>query len=71
MPHNMTVTLEDPLWDKMKQHKDVRWSVVMKEAVKEKMRALAVLEELAKKSSLSEKEIKAFALELGRKVNAR
>jgi hypothetical protein len=69
MTHNMTVTVEDPLWKDMKKHSEIRWSVVMKEAVKEKIRALEVLNRLMKKSKLSEKEISKFALDLGKKIN--
>lgn len=61
MSHNMTVTIEDPLWNKMKQHEEIRWSAVMKEAAKEKLKALIVLERLARTAHLSEKEIEAFA----------
>jgi tRNA A37 threonylcarbamoyladenosine modification protein TsaB len=69
MAHNMTVTVEDPLWKDMKKHSEIRWSVVMKDAVKEKIRALEVLNKLMKKSKLSEKEINKFAVNLGKKIN--
>lgn len=70
MTHNLTVTIEDPLWAEMKKHQDIRWSQVMKEAAREKLKALAVLEKLMKKSKLSEQEIENFAITLGKKVNA-
>lgn len=69
MSHNMTVTIEDPLWDKMKKYEDVRWSSVMKSAIKEKLMALEVLDKLMKRSKLTEKEIEDFAIKLGKKVN--
>lgn len=71
MPHNMTVTIEDPLWERMKECKDVRWSVVMKEAVKRKINALAVLEKMASTNILSEEEITRLAVKLGKKVSGR
>lgn len=71
MTHNMTVTVEDPLWEEMKKHSDIRWSVVMKEAAKEKLRALAMLERLAKKTHLTEKEMQDFAVKLGKKITSR
>lgn len=71
MPHNMTVTIEDPLWTEMKKHSEIRWSAVMKEAAKEKLKALTVLERLAKKTRLTENEIEAFAVKLGKKVTGR
>lgn len=71
MPHNMTVTVEDPLWKEMKKHNEIRWSAVMRGAVKEKLKALAVLEKLSKKSTLSEKEIQSIAIKLGKKITSR
>ena len=71
MPHNMTVTIEEPLWKEMKKHNEIRWSAVMKEAVKVKLNALSVLTQLANSTRLTEKEIEEFALRLGKKVNAR
>ncbi len=71
MPHNMTVTIEDPLWERMKNHNEIRWSAVMKEAAKEKLKALEVLENLFKKPHLSEKEIEEFAVKLGKKITLR
>lgn len=71
MAHNLTVTVEDTLWSEMKQHPEIRWSAVMKEAAREKLKALVVLERLAKKTKLSEREIEEFAVRLGKKVSAR
>ena len=71
MPHNMTVTIEDSLWEEMKKHNEVRWSVIMKSAAKEKLQALAILEKLMKKSHLSEKEIEDFSIKLGKKITSR
>lgn len=69
MPHNLTVTIEDNLWEDMKKHNEIRWSAVMKDAAKKKLKALEILERLAGKSKLSEKEIEKFSIELGRKIN--
>ncbi len=66
MPHNMTVTIDDELWKEMKQHPEIRWSTIMKEAAKEKLEALRTLERLASRSHLSEKEIEKISIELGR-----
>ncbi len=71
MTHNLTVTIEDPLWKEMKRHEEIRWSAVMKEAAKEKLRALHILEKLAEKTRLSEEEIEEFAVKLGKKVSGR
>ena len=71
MTHNLTVTIEDPLWDEMKKHSEIRWSAVMKEAAREKIRALGVLRRLSEKTTLSEKEIEKLAVSLGKKVSGR
>ena len=71
MSHNMTVTVDDALWREMKRHKEIRWSAVMKEAAREKLKALAVLERLMKKSEISEKDIEVAAVTLGKKITKR
>ena len=71
MPHNLTVTIEDPLWAEMKKHADVRWSAVMKEAAREKLKALAVLHQLQARSKLTEEDIEAFSIKLGKKITKR
>ncbi len=71
MSHNMTVTIDDPLWKEMKRHNEIRWSAVMKEAVKSKIKALSVLNRLMKDSKLTENEIEDFATKLGKKVSNR
>ena len=71
MSHNLTVTVEDDLWNEMKKHSEIRWSAVMKEAAKEKLQALAVLKKLVAKTSMSEKEIEKIALKLGKRVTDR
>ena len=71
MAHNLTVTVEDSLWSEMKKHSEIRWSAVMKDAAKEKLRALEVLDRLAAKNKLSEKEIEKLAVALGRRITGR
>ena len=43
----------------------------MKEAAKDKLRALKQLEKLSKKKHLSEKDIEEFAVKLGKKITSR
>ncbi len=71
MPHNMTVTIEEPLWDRMKKHHEIRWSAVMKDAVEDKLEALNILNKLMNKNKLSEMEIEDFAVRLGKKITKR
>lgn len=67
----MTVTIEDPLWDEMKKHHEIRWSAVMKEAAKEKLKALAVLEKLTRKAKFTEEEMEKIAVKLGKEITNR
>jgi len=71
MPHNMTVTVEDDLWSEMKKHSEIRWSAVMKEAAKDKIKALIILERMVSKKKLSNKEIDEFAIKLGKRISNR
>lgn len=71
MTHNMTVTIEDELWKEMKAHSEIRWSAVMKEAAKDKLKALKILERLSENSNLSEREIETISVKLGKKISGR
>lgn len=71
MPHNMTVTIEDPLWEKMKEVKEVRWSAIMKNAVERELRARSLLNRISKGKQFTEDEITKIALHLGKKVSGR
>ena len=66
----MTVTVEDDLWNEMKKHSEIRWSAVMKAAAEDKLKALTILDRLARRSRLSEKEIREFSVALGRKIKS-
>ena len=50
----------------MKSHPEIKWSEVARQAMWEYARKLEMIDEVAKKSKLTEKD----ALELGRVVNA-
>ncbi|MBI2139775.1 hypothetical protein HYU14_02535 [Candidatus Woesearchaeota archaeon] len=71
MPHNMTVTIEDDLWEEMKKNNQVRWSAVMRDGAREKLKALKAFDELVHKNKLSDEEIREFAVSLGKKVTGR
>lgn len=71
MPHNMTVTVEDSLWSEMQKHREIRWGTVMKEAAREKLKALLILQRLAARSTFTEKEIEEISVKLGKKITGR
>ena len=71
MPHNLTVTIEEPLWKEMKKHSEIRWSKVMKAAAEEKLKALEILERIAGRHKMTEKEVIEFSVALGKKITGR
>ena len=71
MAHNMTVTVEDNLWNEMQQYPEIRWGTVMKEATREKLKALLILQKIAAKSTFTEKEIEEISVKLGKKITGR
>jgi S-adenosylmethionine:diacylglycerol 3-amino-3-carboxypropyl transferase len=71
MVHNLTVAVDDELWEQMQRRSEIRWGVVMKNAAREKLEALRVLDSICERTRLSEDEILKHSLELGGKVNRR
>ncbi len=62
---NMTLAVPEKLHLIMKEHQEIRWSEVARQALWEKARKLELMDKLLSKSTLTEED----ALELGRKVN--
>lgn len=58
---NMTLSVPDEVHKKMKQFPEVKWSEVARQAFMEKLETLHLAEELAKKSKLTETDIKEFS----------
>lgn len=61
---NMTLSVPEELKEVMDKHSEINWSEVARQAFKQKVSQLALLDALASKSELSEKD----ALEIGRKI---
>lgn len=61
----ITLSVSEELKRDMEKAKFVNWSEVAREAIREKAAQLKILEAIAAKSKLSEKD----ALELGKKIN--
>ncbi len=62
----MTLSIPEDLMKRMKQFSEIRWSEVARKAIEERINDLEVVEKIAQKSKLTEKD----ALEIGRKINA-
>ncbi len=61
---NITLSVPKELQEQMKRHPELNWSEIARQAFKEKMIQFAILERLAKKSKLTEKD----AFEIGEKI---
>lgn len=61
---NMTLSLPDDIHKMMKKHTQIRWSEVARRAIIEEVRKLAIMEKIASKSTLTNKDVE----EIDRKV---
>ena len=57
---NITLSVPDNIHKQMKHFSEVRWSEVARKAILEKLELLQLAEKLAKKSKLTEEDVKAF-----------
>ncbi|MFB6100901.1 MAG: hypothetical protein ABEK16_06560 [Candidatus Nanohalobium sp.] len=62
---NVTVSVGDELKRKMDEHPEMNWSEVARQAIKEKIDDLEVMDEIASRSELTEEDVE----ELSRKIN--
>ena len=58
---NITLSIPDDIHKDMRQFSEVRWSEVARKAIVQKLETLHLAERLAKKSKLSEEDIKEFS----------
>ena len=61
---SLTLSIPEDLKREMDGHKFINWSEVAREAIRERLESLNILNSIAAKSKLTEKD----ALELGRKI---
>lgn len=58
---NITLSVPEQIHKEMKQFSEVKWSEVARIAIISKLQTLKLAEKLAKKSKLTEKDIKQFS----------
>ena len=58
---NVTVSVDDSLKDRMDDHPEINWSEVARQAIREKIRDLRVMEELIEGSELTEEDVDELA----------
>ena len=58
---NITLSLPDNIYKKMKHFSEVRWSEVARKAIINKIEVLEIAEKLASKSKLTKKDVEEFS----------
>lgn len=64
MSHNITLSVSDEVFEKMREFPEMRWSEVARASIEQRLEMLEALESVASKSKLSAKD----AEELGEKI---
>ena len=62
---NMTLAIPEDLHKIMKNHKQIKWSEIARQAIRDQAEKLDFMNEILSKSKLTEKDV----LELSRKIN--
>jgi len=63
---NITLTLSEELKNKLQMHKEVNWSAVMRKALQEHLHRIEVVEAIAQKSKLTQKDVDEIAKKINR-----
>ena len=63
---NMTLAIPDDLKEKLQKHKEVNWSAVTRRALEEHLKTIEMVESIAQKSKLTQKD----ADEIARKIDS-
>jgi len=68
---NMTLSIDEELHDSIKSHPEIKWSAIARKAMKEYAHRLKVLDRIASKSRLTEKDVEELDMALKRTVAKR
>jgi len=58
---SITVNVDDDLKERMDKHPEINWSEVTRQAIREKIEALEVMDELTSESELTERDVQEIA----------
>ncbi|WP_276250196.1 hypothetical protein [Haloarcula rara] len=58
---SITVNVDDDLKERMEGHPEINWSEVTRQAIKEKIETLEVMDELTRESELTESDVQEIA----------
>ena len=61
---NITLSIPDILYKKMKNHTEVRWSEIVRQIIQKRLEDFELMEKLVSKSKLTEKD----SFEIGEKI---
>jgi len=64
---SITVNVDDDLKERMERHPEINWSEVTRQAIREKIEVLEVMDELTGESDLTERDVQ----EIADKINER
>jgi predicted CopG family antitoxin len=65
---NVTISLPEELYKKMKEHDEVSWSAVIRNLIEQKLKDMDLLDKLTSKSKLSEEEVSLLAEKIDKGV---
>lgn len=68
---NITLSIPESVHKEMKQHKEIRWSEVARQAIVERLATLKLADRLAAKSTLTKKDVEDFSAQLKREAGKR
>ena len=53
---NMTLAIPEDLYDIMQKHREIKWTEVAREAIRDKAKKIELMEKIAAKSNLTEED---------------
>ena len=63
---NMTLSIPEELSKKMKRFSEIRWSEVARKALEQRINDLEIIEKIASKSNLTERDVKEISKKIKR-----
>lgn len=67
---NVTVSIDESLKERMDDHPEINWSEVARQAFREKIRNLEVMEEIVEDSELTDEDVEELAGRIDRAATA-
>lgn len=65
---NITLAIPEELKKELRKHDEVNWSAVIRKALQEHLNNIAIIEKIARKSRLTEKDAKEIAAKIDKSV---